>query len=382
MRRTPGQDAVEVVVASDVATLQAHRDAWHELAADALESNVYYEPDPLLLALATLPPGECWQVVLLYRARRLVGLVPLRLRRLAGLGLPLSAELLRHRQSFLHVPLIRRDCAAVALRAWLAWCAGQRIPLVVCPRVTCEGPVLGLLRDELCRLGGRCLEHDRYMRPVMMPGADATSYLQEALGGDRRRELRRQRRLLDAHGELVFSWPSQGDDPDAWTEAFVALEGRGWKGRQGGALICDPAQAQHFRDLVRRMHRRGQALLFGLRLDERWIAMSCILRAAPPGTGAFAFKTAYDETLRRFAPAIVLESEFVHQLHGPYRELGWIDSCTSPGKNAAIGRLWAGRRAIGHLALAMPGLRGNVALGAYRVMLARMARHDASAAAK
>ncbi|MDX6748501.1 GNAT family N-acetyltransferase [Geminicoccaceae bacterium 1502E] len=373
---------VNIIVAASPAALLEHREAWHDLAANAIESNVFYEPDPLLLALGTLPPGEAWRIVLVYRQDALIGLFPMRWRRIAGTGLHLVAELLRHGQSFFHVPLLRREAGTIAVRAWLDWCSRSGAPLVVCPRITGDGAVAALLRDELAALGGSFLEHDRYMRPVMIPGADAESYLREALGGDRRRELRRQRRLLEAHGDLVFTWPSAIDDPAAWATDFLALERRGWKGKDGGALACDAGRELGFRELLAALHARRQALLFGARLNGAWIAMSCILRVAPPGTGAFAFKTAYDEDLRRFAPAIMLESAFLGELHGTFRDVGWVDSCTSPGKNTAIGKLWAGRRAIAHLVLAMPGLRGTLALAAYRLMMRRAARRAVPAAGK
>ena len=42
--------------------------------------------------------------------------------------------------------------------------------------------------------------------------------------------------------------------------------------------------------------------------------MNCSLRAAAADGGAFAFKTTYDEDLRRFAPGLLLEIEFMRRL--------------------------------------------------------------------
>ena len=103
--------------------------------------------------------------------------------------------------------------------------------------------------------------------------------------------------------------------------------------------------------------------------------MNCSLRAAAPDGGAFAFKTTYDESLRRFAPGLLLEVEFVRRLFERSDGIPWLDSCCGPD-NTAIARLWADRRPIGDLTLAAPSLKGAAGLWALQ-LLAEQARRPA-----
>lgn len=362
-----GQE-VKVVVADSVDRLRAHVEPWRRLAANALEPNVFYEPIPLLQALEHLAGDEPpWQVVLLYEGPKMIGLVPTRRSSLRlGMG-GFVLELLRYRHSYLHTPLIDSDAGALALEAWVRWCrSSSAAALVLCSGMTADGPVRRQLGEVQGRLGARQLELRRYERPLLVPHGDADAYLAQAVRGDRRRELRRQRRLLEAQGRLSFHHVAAGDDPTAWIEGFLALEASGWKGRNGTALACSPGGERFLRGLILGLHADGQAMLYGLKLDERWIAMTSHFRAAGKGAGAFAFKTAYAEELRTFAPGIQLEVEIVRAVHERFAEVGWIDSCTSPD-NPLIGMLWRERRAIARDILAVPSFRGKLALAALQL---------------
>ena len=201
-------------------------------------------------------------------------------------------------------------------------------------------------------------------------------YLGRALGGDRRRELRRQWRRLEAQGQVECRWLAAGNSPTHWIDGFLALEAKGWKGANDSAMASKANQIPFFRSVVAEMHARGRALLGGLALDGRWIAMNCSLRAAAPDGGAFAFKTTYDESLGRFAPGLLLEVEFVRRLFERSDGIPWLDSCCGP-ENMVIARLWADRRPIGDLTLAAPSLKGTAGLWALQLM-AEQARRPSS----
>jgi CelD/BcsL family acetyltransferase involved in cellulose biosynthesis len=357
---------VRTVIADSVDLLRAHLDPWQHLAENALEANVFYEPIPLLQALEHLAAEGCpaWQVVLLYGEGRLIGLVPMQ--RSARIGMGLALELLRYRHSYLHTPLFDRDAGELAVEAWLRWCRRESgAALVLCSGMTADGPVRRLLDDAQARLGAGQLELHRYQRPLLVLHGDADGYLAQAVRGDRRREIRRQRRLIEAEGRLSFHCVAAGEDASPWIEGFLALEAGGWKGRNGSALACSEGGKRFFQGLIEGLHGRGRAMLYGLKLDDRWIAMTCHFRAASSQGGAFAFKTAYDEELRALAPGIQLEIEIVRLLHERFADVGWVDSCTAPD-NALIGMLWRERRAIARHVLAVPGPKGRLALAALR----------------
>ena len=50
--------------------------------------------------------------------------------------------------------------------------------------------------------------------------------------------LRRWEAKLRAAGTVTPARFSNGDDLEAWTQAFMQLEAGGWKGRAGTALAC------------------------------------------------------------------------------------------------------------------------------------------------
>ena len=373
----PPRAGVTVSAVGNLAALERHRQEWSELAGRAIEANVFYEPEMLLPALRDLQPSPGWLVLLIHQGGRLIGLVPLQRQALGGFRTGLMLELLRYRHSFLHVPLIDATAAMAAIDAWLGWCARVTGPaLTLCRRLTLDGPVCRLLKEQAAKRIMPVRESRRYSRPALIPHGDLERYLARALGGDRRRELRRQRRLLEAQGQVECRWLAAGDSPTHWIDGFLALEAKGWKGANDSAMASKANQIPFFRSVVAEMHARGRALLGGLALDGRWIAMNCSLRAAAPDGGAFAFKTTYDESLRRFAPGLLLEVEFVRRLFEQSDAIPWLDSCCGPD-NTAIARLWADRRPIGDLTLAAPSLKGTAGLWALQ-LLAEQARRPSS----
>lgn len=378
VERAPG-----ITVVRDLETLQRHRAAWQELAARALESNVFYEPGALLPALDRLSTSRAWRVLLIHGRERLIGLVPLRERWLGSIGQGLVLELLQHPHSYLHTPLIDRNAADEAVEALVAWCAKSAGPaLLLATRLTLDGPVCRLFREraEACRMIWH--DHRRFERPALVPAGDPESYLRRALKSDRWRELGRQRRKLEAMGEVQFVSLAPGEDPAPWIDGFLTLEGSGWKGANGSALSSKEDHARFFRAIIGDLHARDQVLFHGLLLDGRWIAMSCNLVGA--AGGAFAFKVAFDEELRRMAPGLLLEADSLREIFTRHDAIGWVDSCCGRN-NTVIARMWGERRTIGDLALAAPGLKGRVALWAWRRgkdLLLRQAGHGQRPLAK
>lgn len=365
---------IEVVRTLD--ELAAYEGPWHALATNALESNIFYEPSMLLPALRDLVAPEPWQTVLVTHEGRLVALVPLQRKQVGGFESRSVLQLLRHRHSFLHTPLFHRDHAEAAARAFFRWaCAGSGAGIIAATRVTVDGPVFALLRREFEKGGGRWAEMRRWSRPLLVPTGDADAYLQSVLSGERRRQLARRKRGLEELGRLSLHVLQPTEDIGPWLSAFLELEASGWKGRAGTALAHSPAQTRFFVSTATGFHRRNQAIMMGLRLADRWIAMACYFRAAAEGGGAFWFKPAFDETLKKLSPGVQLETEIIRLFLGDYAHVGWVDSCTNPA-NELIGRLWQGRREIGDVMIMPAGWRGHLGRLALRVgLLARAARN-------
>jgi CelD/BcsL family acetyltransferase involved in cellulose biosynthesis len=328
--------------------LERHLAAWEDLVANAAEPNPFFEPHALLPSWRELRASEL-QVVLVWAPHPLpgqpailVGLFPI-VREPRFKGLPLSAlATWTHLYAYLATPLVRADLAGEVIEALFAWLRTRTDAAVFEWRTLgTDGPFRHALIDTLNRLGLEAFCERSHTRAVFRPAATAEAYLTRAIGGKKRKELRRQERRLAETGTLTYDELAPDGDLEAWIDEFVALEERGWKGQGGTALHDDPAGLAVFRAIARGAFARGQWMTLALRLDGRAIAMKCNLRS---GTGAVAFKIAYDEAYARFSPGVLLEIEHVRRLHEPGAP-AWMDSGAAPN-HPMIDHLWRDRRSI------------------------------------
>jgi CelD/BcsL family acetyltransferase involved in cellulose biosynthesis len=351
------------VVVHDEAGLAPHVPAWQELARSALEPNAFYEPWALLPALRAFGEGQDVRFLLIYghAPRRpggqpvLCGLFPLQRRRLHR-ALPLGVVgLWQHLYCFLCTPLVRADCAAPTLAVLFDWLRADRqgAALLELGPIGADGPFARALTDHCNDRLRPTFVTESHTRAVLEPHADAEAYLNEALAGKRRRELRRQERALAGPGRLEYRRLGPGEGPSAWVEAFLRLEAEGWKGRSGSAMACREADAAFFRALTSGAAAQGQLHMVGLFLDERPVALKCNLLSPP---GSFAFKIAFDESHARSSPGVLLEVYNLEQFHRE-RPARWMDSCAE-AQHPMINRLWLERRAI-QTVLVSTGRRGG-----------------------
>jgi CelD/BcsL family acetyltransferase involved in cellulose biosynthesis len=347
------------VVVVDRAGLSAHVPAWEALAASTLEPNVFYEPWMLLPALEAFGAGHDLLFVLVFSHNPvpkqagplLCGLFPLeRLRRYKGF--PVRAlRLWQHAHCYLGTPLVRSAYARACLEAFFGWLAADRRGAAVleCLRLPGEGPFHQALVEHFAAHRTPALVVEWGTRPVLRPRADAQAYLAEALSGDKRKKLRRAEQRLRETGPVEYAALEAASDVEAWLEEFLRLEAGGWKGREGTALQCHPADRDFFLAVSREAFRRGRLMLLTLRCGGRPVAGLCNFLAGPV---SFAFKVAFDEAYAAFSPGVLLELENVRRMHAQSGFL-WQDSCTAPGPSM-IDQLWLDRRVIQTLLVA-PG---------------------------
>ncbi len=326
------------------ADLEALVPAWEDLAASALEPNVFYEPWLFLPALHSFGAGRDLRFVVVEAGSRLCGFFPLerrRLRRFLPLGM---LGLWRHVHCFLGTPLLRADGAGRCLDAFFAWLAAGKggAALLELDQAAWDGPFREHLQECLERRRLPYFVRARWTRALLLIGKETgASGLRRMLSGPRRRALERRQRRLGECGRLDFVALGPGGDVAAWTDAFLACEASGWKGRESTALACREADRRFFRAALAEAFRRGRLLALALHLDGRPVALRCSFLA---GGGAFAFKTAFDERLARFSPGILLEMETMRRLHDT-PEVGWMDSCTA-ADNETLNALWPRRRTL------------------------------------
>ena len=343
--------APTVIVLRERRTLAAIVPAWEELAANALELNPFYEPWMLLPALRTRGgPLECVSV---WQDATLIGLFPFE-RKEAFKRLP-AATLTswRHSAYLLCTPLVRAGAAHVALRALLRWAVDEASVLEF-PYVPASGP----FDDALRAVAGTMVRTARFTRPLLIKAASAEVYMEEAMSGQLRRQLRRNERRLAALGTKAIALrPGQaiGDE----IERFLRLEASGWKGRQGGALASSAANLRFGREVLGEAHKRGRLHIVGMDCGGAPVARRLSLLA---GEGSYAFKTAYDEDYAAYSPGVLAEALSLRDFHELPR-VRWMDSYTDP-ENATVNRMWKDRRAIQHVAVGV-GAWGSFWLSVY-----------------
>ncbi len=292
-------------------------DDWRDLAARALEPNVFYEPAFALAAGAVF--GRDVGAVLVWsgtQPRKLLGFFPARVvRRRYGLPLPVL-EAWTHPYAPLGTPLVEREAAEPVIAAWLAHLAGDlALPgLVLLPLIAEDGPFATALGAMLRRLQMPFADFARHSRPLLVPGDDRAAYLEQAISAHRHRELRRSVRRLADLGALLFTASTEPQAVGREIEDFFALEASGWKGDVGTAAADNDEVRSFMKIAIQALGAEGKVAINRILIDGRAIAATITLRS---GDGAWYWKTAYDETLARYAPGVLLSAALDR---GPRRE--------------------------------------------------------------
>jgi CelD/BcsL family acetyltransferase involved in cellulose biosynthesis len=340
----------------DLHDLTRFEAAWRDLAARAAEPNVFAESDFLLPALARLAPAGRVTTLMIWNGatrEKLIGVAAILPPRLPLLGL---SRVWLGEQAALPAMLIDRDATETAVSAVLAWVASGRLRAagLLIPTLAPGGPIGAALAAIAAREGRRIASFAERQR-ASLPAGRAAGF-EASLDKKRRKEWARQRRRLAERGRLE----SRALEGTSGIEAFLALEGRGWKGERGSALAASAGLAAFTREMLARFAMRGDLRIQALILDGEPIAVGLALRS---GARAFYWKTTYDERYAGHSPGVLMSIDFSSRLE---RETGLtlIDSCALPG-HPMIDRLWLGRLDLVDFAAACsPGF--TLALAAIR----------------
>jgi len=356
---------MQVRVLQGAAGLRELVPAWDELASSALEPNPFYESWLLLPALEYLGDGA--EVATVWNGERLQAVVPLsREARLKGLPVrTLSAW--RHRHCLLCTPLVRSGKgAADAIGILLDWISdGPRgADALQFSHIPAGGAFHAALAEAMAERGLAAVATGWHTRAVLRRAASADAYMEAALSRDTRRNCARYDKQLRERGTVAWRSLAAGEPAGPWIEEFLALESSGWKGRAGSALASCQANARFAREAMDAAAARGRLLISGIDFDGRPIARLATFVA---GSGSFAFKTAYDEAFKRYAPGILAEVHNIRDFHAGNR-LEWMDSYTAAG-NTVTDRLWKDRLVMLAFAVGL-NAKGRLACGALPLLAA------------
>lgn len=324
---------------------------WEALVARAAEPNPFFEPWYLLPSLAHLDPRAEAEVLVLESGADWLGLIPLaRSGRYYGRPFPHAGNWL-HGNAFLGAPLVAKGHEAgfwSALFGTLDRAPGTALflHLTALPLDGGLAAALAAVAERERRPFG--IVH-REERALLASGLSPEAYLEAALSGKKRKELRRQFARLSELGEVVFARQTDAEGLADWTEGFLALEAAGWKGTAGSALASRAATAALFREALAGAALRGRLERLTLSLGGKPLAMLANFIAPP---GAFSFKTAFDEDFARYSPGVLLQRENLALLDRA--DVDWCDSCAA-ADHPMIDHLWRERRAIGRFSVAIGG---------------------------
>ena len=327
------------------------RAAWDALAARAAEPNPFFESWYLLPSLRALDPAHECQMLRFQHDGALAGLMPLtRETRYYRWPIPHLRNWV-HANCFLGTPLVARGAEEPFWRALLGWAdanAGASLFLHL-GSMPLEGPLHEALMRVLegeGREAGLVMREDR---ALLSSSLSPEAYLEAAMSGKKRKELRRQHTRLSELCALATERSSDEAGLTEWAERFLALEHSGWKGAAGSALACHRATADLFREALAGAAARGRLERLALTLDGEPIAMLASFLTPP---GGYSFKTAFDERYARFSPGVLLQRENLAVLERP--GIDWVDSCAA-ADHPMIDHIWRERRPVSRWSIAIGG---------------------------
>lgn len=358
---------MNIVVIKHWKELSAHLSALENLALCAVEPNVFYEHWMLIPAMKTLGATSDLRIVLIFgpdpvrktAPEILYGLIPLEFKR-ELYKLPIrNYTSWKHKYCFLCTPLLRKDYEREALAEFFRWLDHHegRPAMMQFKHISGEGPVHQALIDVLNTSQRSSYVWEVFNRALFKPAACSEKYIETALSGRRRKEFRRQQRLLSERGSVTFAVADSNAKLSKSINDFLNLEASGWKGKAQTAFASDKTDQEFFEAFTTEAFSRDRLMMLSMNLNENPVAMKCNLLA---GEGSFAFKIGYDEQFDQYSPGVLLELENIRTLH-LRPDIKWMDSCADP-VHFMINRLWTDRRTIQSLICSTGKLAGDLAM--------------------
>jgi CelD/BcsL family acetyltransferase involved in cellulose biosynthesis len=355
--------------------LETIADEWRELAARALEPNVFYEPAFALPAAKIF--GRDAGALLVWSGtspRKLLGFFPARIEpRRYGLKLPVLVGW-THTYAPLGTPLVEREAAEPVIAAWLAHLADNpELPgLLLLPLLPTDSPFATALDAIVRRAQMPVADFNTHQRAQLVPDDDRLFYVERTLGQHRHKELRRYVRRLGDVGALLFTTATEREAVAAAIEDFFTLELRGWKGKAGTAAVLDDDVHGFITAAVAGLAAEGKVAINRIFIDGRAIAVTITLRSADT---AWFWKIVYDEKFAQHSPGVVLTFAVTEDLVED-TTLIRTDSCAT-ANHPMIDHIWRERLTLCDRLIAV---RPLVSFASVRRL--EMLRNAALAAAK
>jgi CelD/BcsL family acetyltransferase involved in cellulose biosynthesis len=157
--------------------------------------------------------------------------------------------------------------------------------------------------DAAARQQRFVVARERMQVSPYVPCVGSYSQYLAGLNRDVRRVATARKRSLESDHDVVWTvWATSVDLPRELDEA-LALENSGWKRSQGGAVLSSPGTAAFYHEFARAFNIDGRFALAKLQVDGR---LAAVVIGLVDFDRFWLLKTAYDESLRRYSPGMML----------------------------------------------------------------------------
>ena len=315
------------------------------LTARAIDQNIFFAPQFLVPAMPRLDERQVRLMVIRDEGpsrSRLRFLMPYSIERTGLFAGPSVIRAWTHPFGPLGTPLVDSDDPTATIENLLQTLSRKELgfpSVLVLPELRIDEPFARTLLATAKRLGLPFASAHGFDRASLDAGPGAS--MADVLSSKRRRELQRQRRLLEAKGVVTFDVARTPLDVRPAMEEFLTLEASGWKGRERSALIMDRYRAAFARESVHKLAEKDRVRIFTLRLDGVAIAS---LVAFVVGGEAFAWKMGFDETHSAASPGLQMMVQVTEALMMD-PAVTRADSCAVPD-HFLMNRLWKQRLPI------------------------------------
>jgi GNAT acetyltransferase-like protein len=343
--------------------------AWERLAGRAAQPNPFFEPGFAAIAAKTLGAAGAGLLTAEADGGGWTGCVPVR--PLAGRAPRFALGTWSHEYSFLGTPLVDRDRLDRFAADLVAAVARRETGHLLFLRDIDEGPVLAALRAAIGASDRVGIAYERSFERAAVERRPEPDF-ESALKSSRRRGLSRRRRKLAevVDGDLHFRYVRCEDGA---VETFLELEASGWKGEEGTAMACNAGSAAFFAQMCEWFDQRERLHMRIMQGNEKTIVMICNVAA---GNALFSFKTAFDESFRKYAPGLLLQIDDFNAWHARQRE-DYMDSCGDPNAHT-LNEFWPDRRTITTVVIGRRGLTASAVRAALRLRYAPAGRRLAA----
>lgn len=344
--------------------------SWAALAADLTEENPFFSPWLLLPALDAYADAKV-RLACIWAGEALIALLPVT-RKSFYARLPIGHwATWTYPHCYYGAPLIRRGAESAAFKALFALlCDGEQARAFVrMAMIDQAGSAKKAAAAAAADERRFAYEAGAISRAALFAGASADATIAVHVRKKKRKELARLRNRLEEQGAVCFRELTYTEELEAWTDAFLSLEDKSWKGRQGTSLKSTAHDTAWFRQTLAGAHEQGMLHFLRFDLDERPVAM---LTTLVSNGAAYSLKIAHDPDFARYSPGVMIKLEVMRSLL-EREDFQFADSCASPD-HSMINGLWRARRVITGLNVSGRGFGARSMLGAARLLERARAR--------